>query len=462
MAMANKSPLIGSNKSYIVFVSVCGLCIVAIRLLILFIESEPLTPHNHKVAVVYAGRTYHEEVTAAMACMLHSSGYHVAVYIENGISIGNFVLPFTQQRIRASDALYGHCVSEWITINNGMKIIDDPAILLFVTHPMLSHGSTTERDPYSFRLLSEMKRKDTKLVLVTHHIERFWAQVNDLSRYFDHSRMTFMFLANHVCAAAREELSRDPSQPAYNIECVFPVFKLSTVIGTEALFVATEHWKRTPDKVTFSIQGNFGGRHKHRKNINGSVNCLNEFGGELKNPNFTYVENLVHSNTNLRGFDRSEHLDGTVPGLQLDLVGHADGPLEQASQAVHFAVRSFSDLSSPDFYARLTKSKFLLTALGNNAYSRTQATSSVPAAVVSHVPLVTTAAFLALYPCLRDLPIHRRINVDNECDSIRNAYALSDEDYELARKEMQGCHQQLWNDGVHTFKRILAIENRYR
>ena len=40
-------------------------------------------PSLQRIAVIYAGRNFHEEVTASLSCMMQELGYKVVVYIEN-------------------------------------------------------------------------------------------------------------------------------------------------------------------------------------------------------------------------------------------------------------------------------------------------------------------------------------------------------------------------------------------
>jgi hypothetical protein len=58
----------------------------------------PLCPSHHyasRVAVVYAGPTFHDEVASVTACLLHELGFYVVVYIGNGVHIGGMMVPFS-------------------------------------------------------------------------------------------------------------------------------------------------------------------------------------------------------------------------------------------------------------------------------------------------------------------------------------------------------------------------------
>ncbi len=55
-----------------------------------------------RVAVVYAGPTFHDEVVSSVACILHDLGYYVVAYIGNGIHVGGVMVPFSGRRKRNS------------------------------------------------------------------------------------------------------------------------------------------------------------------------------------------------------------------------------------------------------------------------------------------------------------------------------------------------------------------------
>ena len=48
-----------------------------------------------RVAVVYAGPTFHDEVASVVACILHDLGFYVVVYIGNGVHFGGMMVPFS-------------------------------------------------------------------------------------------------------------------------------------------------------------------------------------------------------------------------------------------------------------------------------------------------------------------------------------------------------------------------------
>jgi hypothetical protein len=139
------------------------------------------------------------------------------------------------------------------------------------------------------------------------------------------------------------------------------------------------------------------------------------------------------------------------------LIGHVNGQLELPSQqAMHgLQVQSLAGLPAQDFYAAIARTRFLVTSLGSDVYTESQATSTVPAALIARVPVVTTKAFLQLYPCLRDAPMHRYVNNGTECESLQRAYTLKAADYAVAKQEISTCADRLWHDGLATLRGIL-------
>lgn len=91
-------------------------------------------------------------------------------------------------------------------------------------------------------------------------------------------------------------------------------------------------------------------------------------------------------------------------------------------------------------------------------YFELRASSSIPAAFIAQVPVVATRELLNLYPCIRDMPIHRKLNVDeSQCTSIKAALGLSVEDYLAAKQELLFCGSRLWGDSREIFRRIAEL-----
>jgi hypothetical protein len=411
------------------------------------VEQKPLT----NVAVVYAGPSFHEEVTASMACMLQSLGYNVVVYIENGISIGGWVLPFSQHRKQSSEALYGRCVSRWVTINSAMDIEPNPEVLMYITYPMNHKDLSIEEN--SYRILRKLHAKAhdrTHLILVNHRTTRFWSLSAAIDQYIPLKNTTFLFLAEHTFMSAKRQLaqrfnaeSERHKRDKYKLAYVYPVFSLDRMFGYEERYIRREArpQRKEEQTVSFAVQGNFGGAHAKRRDLDGTISCL----AELSKPSSAVAQNTTH----LRA--------AASAAVRLDLIGHVNGKLHLPSkQALHrLQLHRQEDLSAQKIYGAIARTQYLVTSLGSDAYSDTQATSSVPAALIARVPVVTTKAFLQLYPCLRDAPVHQHLNNGTECEALQRAYTLSAAEYSAAKQEVRVCADQLWDDALTTLRSIL-------
>ena len=100
--------------------------------------------HAENVATVYAGSTDNEAVTSSVACLLHEMGYFVAVYIDSGIHVGGYTVPFSGNREQKSDKFYGECVSQWIPVQKSMSIAPNPKVLIYVNDPQTQLMTETD------------------------------------------------------------------------------------------------------------------------------------------------------------------------------------------------------------------------------------------------------------------------------------------------------------------------------
>lgn len=391
------------------------------------------------VAVIYAGQTFHEEVTAAISCMLYSLNYTVIVFIENGIVFGDTVLPSTEFRKASSKSFYGQCVSEWVTVTPGMHLPKNPKILVYITYPMLHKDLSIEVNSFNLlQQLQEANNEQTELLLVVHRATDFWRFSDDVFALVPPNQVTFIFLAEHTYLTAQEHLRaaflhNETTRNRYRLRQIYPILSLGGKgkRNAHAKFLTSAVSEEHRHLTDFAIQGNLGGRHAKRRDLNGTIRCVQALSSEIGKTQ----ENTAR--------------------VRLSLVGHIDGHLPVSIGNLNFPTRTFSNLPPRSFYNQLSRASFIVTSLGSSVYTRAQATSTVPAALAAGVPLVTSKDFLLLYPCLRDAPVHRFINAADECASIRTAAALSAHNYSLAKLEIQNCSRILCDAGVDTLKKIL-------
>ena len=416
--------------------------------------------NEYSIAAVYAGRNFHEEVTASMACMLQELGYEVVVYIENGFSIGGWVVPLTHKRLYSSQTMYGNCVSQFITINSAVDIVSNPEVLMFITYPVDPNGHAIEK--IAFHLLDKLNKKThdhTKLMLVVHHADKMLEPYQHFEPYFSLQQTTFLCLAEHTYKSAKQALINRPLEirnvtpdNAYDIRYLYPVFSMDSVMGARPVDSPDESSRSalnlTRYPVTYSIQGNFGGVHSKRKNLGGTIQCMNS----LKAPRDRLASVSEREDADHDYLRRGVMV--SVKSVQLNLVGHVNGVLELSkfSPLPHLQIRSIQNLAHKEFYQAIASTHFLVGALGNPLYTSTQASSSIPAAMIAGVPLVLGADILSLYPCVRDAPVHQMVNEGSECDAIHRAFSLSNEQYSAMRGEIRHCARQLWDEALATLR----------
>ena len=441
-----------------------------------------------KIAALYANPTFHDEVVSSVACTLKDEGFFVVVYIGNGLHVGNVMLPLSGKRQRYSEAFYGSCVDKFVTIYDPIPeedMVKDPDLLVFVTYPMLRHNFG--HDDQAIRLLKCIKdnKSSTSVVLITHRSgEAMHETLPIVESYIPKDKITFVFLGEHTRdttekAMAAEQKSTvtvapgkeytegaDKDGKSYRLAQFYPVVPMeyigkSRLAGEAALFDYIASWtsKAAPERSsdgwpmqTFSIQGNFGGKHAHRKDVKGTVTCLQR------------VENSYEEDSGVA--DGPMQINAKPEGgktplrVGVDLIGHLTEELS-LPQLRYGDVRFLSDLQPVDYYRAINRTRFLIAAVGEEEYYESRATSSVPAALITGIPLVASKRFIDMYPCLRDAKVHKMIAKDSECESIAAAARLSDSEYKEALMEVKHCAGVMYQQGRELFA-MLAKEAHIR
>ena len=413
---------------------------------------------KRRKAAIYARPTFHEEVVSTIACMLHDEGFHVSVYIGSGLAIGRLNVPFSEKRKRKAVNFYGHCVDSWITITDPLvksAYIRNLDLLIFSTYPILEHNFV--RDDVAMSLIADagLAAKDTSVVFITHRTEEtLHEQLNVIEKHIPRSRFTFTFLSEHTALTMAsllkekglnyvrvkptgDEVSHDVGKgEPYRLAHFFPIMSMEHAQGgpkRASWWSSASASASTPSQSqshgpgggaervfehgqVFSIQGNFGGRHAHRKDIKGTVSCL-------------------------RGLEEEDSKFGGGKAVHLDLIGHVVGGRNSLDTGTlkRGKVNIIADLSSTDYYSAIADTHFMIVAVAEKDYYCCRATSSVPAALITGTPLVAQRSFLKYYPCLNEAPVHKLIAKDTECESIEAAHKLTKEQYLQARQEMANC-----------------------
>lgn len=399
--------------------------------------------HAHRTVFLYAGRSFHEEITASIACTLHSMDYFVTVYYDDGVSLAGYH-PFESYRKDVSMSFYGRCVDQWVPTSyiksHPPRRVD---ALVFITYPMKTGHHTT--DPHALQLLKSAQppiQGSLKVLLVTHHAkENFWKYMPEIEKYVNRTQVAFLFLAEHTYNTAVKimttELTTNAAQstkpdsaPLYNLAYMYPVVPIDMLFkeGHSSYFNSTQRARLT-NKRSFAVQGHFGGQHAKRRNITATHSCISK---------------LPRTNTT------------TSTEYTLSLIGHMVGDIATFTHTDSMSVQKLADLSPEKFYSAVAESNFLVTSLGSGTYVHSQATSTVPTALLSGTPLVSTRAFLQLYPCLREAPVHVQINGATECESLHNAAQLSTSAYAAAKQELITCNQRYFEQSRRTLGELIG------
>ena len=419
-----------------------GLCVaIGMFLCCTFVCAVGVNIRERNVVVLYAGRSFHEEVTSCIACMFHDMHYHVIVYVYDS-SILSYIVPITRPRLETSKSHYGRCASKWILIASDMELIANPVISVFISYPMQVSGGGP--DLHAYRILENMmKSKATsEVVLISHHSQDFSKHSHMIERYIPRNQTTYMFLARHTYQSAlsyAQAEHKGTQAPLYKLDFIYPVMPLSMILGETKAIQLIDHWKYSDKNTLFSIQGNFGGRHAKRKNPSRVIDCLSalESTGTLKNGSLICPICGLSSNR-----------------MDLDLIGHQTAYTEY-KELRHGKVRKLSNLQPIDFYAAVSNSMFLIPALNNADYIMSQATSSIPVALISQVPIVADQQLLSIYPCLNNASVHNLFNKDSECLSLQAAMGLSTAQYAQAKEEVRQCTELFWKEAKDKLSKLV-------
>lgn len=409
--------------------TIIALSFMLILYLVIAHESQQTIHFIGKVAVVYALPTYHEEVVSTFSCMLHDMGFKVFVYVGSGVNVLGFTLPYSDVRKKNSERFYGKCVSQWESLSYPevtsiiQHYVYKPDIMVFITYPM--RITPTGLDDYQAvdiikKLVVEDKSK-APVVLVTHHpysILKMFNPGDPVHTILPLNQTTFMFLGEHTEKQSKQvlmdEIASFGEAENYN-ELEVRTNYLYPVMPLEWIPKPDDNNSELRHKPVFAIQGNFGGSHAKKKDPRGVADCL-------------------------RHIERNYSSD-----LSIDFIGHLSGQIE-VGKLKNGKIRFLSGLDHPHFYAAIANAKFLVFGTTSISYFTDAASSSIPAALITQVPLVTSKDFLALYPCLRDSRIHNYMARDSECDAMMAALTLTDDQYRQAKEEIKNCSSYLWND----------------
>ena len=413
----------------------------------------PITIQNkligEKIAIIYARAKFHEEVNCAVACYLYKLGYEVIVYYP--------LDPYTfyHQRQRDNELLYGKCVHKWIPVTtvSSVETIENVNLLVFPTYP-LTYDSV--RDDFAYEVLKHYAPTVAKFSFVVHIVDILPKFEFDIGKYLNYNQYSVLFLAEHVYLhAVREPLHSKQMKLGY----FYPIMDTSHLIRKKGTIPAD-----------FTLQTSVGRGHSERKNPVQSMLCMNDYmKHRLHTHNASHLRlypSTAHINFNIIGRHEAE-----LPGmrhlnkqLSVNLISHS--PVQEYYSALArgkfkitgiydermHACRSVKDVISVSAQENCSYTSTIINDMTN--YYTVRSTASIPASFMTRTPMVLHDAFLELYPCLRDAPIHKQLSGKTECEAIHHALELTAAQYNEALDEVNYCFDQLQQHALEVLRNI--------
>lgn len=457
-----------------------------------------------RVAIIYAGPTFHEEVTSAIACMLYDLGFYVMVYIEDGMWLLGHQLPFTSRRQTKSKSFYGQCVDEFVVIGDGYGSKDachmkskrfswnkrgDVHMVVFVTYPMEDKGFDThfskrrnrELDVCASCILNRLKAEEYSrpIVMISHHSDDFNKHISRITLPYLHAnfppqQLVWLYLNDHLKNTMVQAISDQSTNMAWlgpglnsSFGSIYPVMPLRFGASLKCS-KRGGFFSNVTESINYAIQGRYGEIKEDSKqtgrNILAVMSCLRDY--------------------KKGGGASSQTTQHKPPNMSIHLIGHRLGPMDEENNLLEryskerqssfinskevfvpeIELLHHNDLPPMDFYTAICNGDFIVTATQHKLeYLQTRSTSTVPAAIFTQTPLVSTTMLFSQYPCLNDpkkVPMHYKFNHESsECESMRRAAALTREEYLLAQQEMVTCNRELWAQSLGVFQAI--VEGRH-
>ena len=393
-------------------------------------QTKALSSLRGRVAVIYAAPTFHEEVVLAFACMLKDLNYHTVVYIGNGAHVGGMMLPLSGRRKRGSLQFYGHCVSQWVSVDSATPLArpaTDPDLLIFITYPMHNKGFT--RDERALDLLNHHKqsRASSSVVLVTHRVsEMLHSMLPTIETLVMRNQLYFVFLGEHTMKAGLTAVATkglktrqvcwssnssagcvppynvakpldpsvlnlkntdsdkssnpyDPLRGPYQLAHLFPIAPLSYITDRSPEAVPWLPWllSKTMDPLATTLSELAAGEFQFsppsffedRPAHAVVFGIQGNLGGK-----HAFRKDAKGAVSCIRGLQDElvrNHIGNTTLAarLGLDLIGHISYPFE-AGQLSSSRVHIYNDLSSSDYYRQISRLTFMLPAVQDSGECR--------------------------------------------------------------------------------------------
>jgi hypothetical protein len=170
------------------------------------------------------------------------------------------------------------------------------------------------------------------------------------------------------------------------------------------------------------------------------------------------VSHSVNSNSNNNKNINNIKRDGNfILPWKLHVVGHN---AKQLSIPVQLAtqIRLHDRLSFPHYYRLLAQDMDIMIGyLKDEAkhYDWNRASSSIPTAILSHLPIALAQHHLQLYPCLRDQRIHQYMSQVTNAATMMRTLHLNQSTLQMAKQEAIFCFQEWQQHNQRQFQQLI-------
>jgi hypothetical protein len=384
-----------------------------------------------KRALIVSVSEFHYEIMIFFAWQLTTLGYHVTVWTLPP----NPFKAYFDVSVLKHIADNTHYIYRWfpLTYLNPWLPATPIDALVFIT---------AEREIEYLQerqLLTPLMTKSKYQFLVNHHSDDLGTYIPGRSPQLVYncrpeSGCTVVHLANHIGRAAlgfahanESEISLLNSYPVFNLTQVFPDIKYSNPLSL--LENANQNHDNKPNPIQLIIQGNVQSKRRHYDDL-------------------------------LRTLDK--HLD---QAWELTILGVGAAKFAVPANMQN-RIRTADKLSFEAYYRTISKADLVLSFLSESMnYGVVRATSTVPTAILSGVPVLLTNIMLPLYACLGDSsvsPLHSAIARDDDAASLTAFFALSDENKTRLKQEARFCLASWQRDNKHKFQqRVSSTSNSH-
>lgn len=374
-------------------------------LILLFIQLVICIPTDN-VALVVSAAPYHYETAAFFAYHLRNMNLDVHVWLHQygKAAFGG-----------VGDLVFANYTKNIQYIGKNMWSLVPPKIKLLVYVTMNTEQEVKALCPLN-RLHEHLYDLAEKVIMVNHQS----AGYKNVYQYCQLPKCTIFHLGAHVDLATRDSL-RSTGRLLAQTVAVQPIYEPPFASDLRYNIIAALE-SATNQTRFVAVQGTMV---KYRRNYDEFFQCIESI--------------------------RSEGID-----LRIFLLGSQSKKLSIPSHFSNFVTLLRGD-THPQYYATIAHSHFVaMFANPEMRYDSDRASSTVPTAIISGVPVILPSSMLGLYSCLATSPMHASIAGATDCESLRAAARLSWEELAALRAEAQRCRSVWLREGEQVLSQMVS------